>query len=287
MNKAYVTYMSNDRDIAGVLVVNHRLQKLNSQYPLCCLCTHDVSTKCRFLLNKNKIQIIDINFYENFGSCNLSSDKLDSLYKKHTFGKLFIFIMQNYKCVYLDSDFYINKNIDHLFDLDTSNTTIHMVNDLLMRNVYDNKYKLLNINNTFNSGLIVFESNPLVFQEICKFINDTPLDILKNWHSDQTVLNYLYKINILNVKVLNHKYNVIFNSINFFVKKELISEEDIHVVHYTLSEKPWLNDSFLKKGAGLCKKCWLKWYEAYYEYHSLNFDNTDIDDFTGIEYVDE
>ena len=170
MNNIYVTYMSNDRDILGVLVLNYRLKVLKSKYDLSCMVTHDVSLNSIKLLEKYGIKVININFFENFEKFNIDKDKLNSLYKKHTFGKLFIFLINN-KCVYLDSDFYINKNLDHLFEYDTSNKQIYMTNDLLMSQIESsNNFELLNINNEFNSGLIIFQGDESIFIDTVKFI---------------------------------------------------------------------------------------------------------------------
>lgn len=276
-NRYYLSYISNDRDVIGVLVVNHRLKKLMSKYPLACLCTKDVSIKSRDFLKKFGIKIIDINFYENLEKFDIDKNKLDCLYKKHTFGKLFLFLIENIKCVYLDSDFYINKNIDHLFDYDTSDKGIYMTNDLLERPMNSNNNReILNICNQFNSGLIIFESNTIMFNQIAKYISSTPYETIKSWHSDQTILNYLFFKKNLKVTTLSHKYNLIFNSLDFFIKNKLIEEGDIHIVHYTLPAKPWLIDGINRTGVGLCKKYWLKWFDAYYELQENNFNSSNI-----------
>ena len=287
MNNIYVTYMSNDRDILGVLVLNYRLKVLKSKYDLSCMVTHDVSLNSRKLLEKFGIKIINIDFFENFEKFNIDKDKLNSLYKKHTFGKLFIFLI-NTKCVYLDSDFYINKNIDHLFEYDTSNKQIYMTNDLLMRQVESsNNFELLNINNEFNSGLIIFQGDESIFIETVKFILLTPYDDLDKWYGDQTVLNYLFKNKSLNVKTLDHKYNLIFHSIDFFIENNIIDEEDIYVIHYILSDKPWLVDSLLNKcGDNYSKKYWLKWFEAYHDLQENSFNKNNLN-FKNISYINK
>lgn len=273
--------MSNDRDIMGVLVLNYRLNILKSKYNLSCLVTNNVSSKSRIFLEKNSIKIININFFENLEKMKIDKDKIDILYNKQTFGKLFIFLVNN-KCIYLDSDLYINQNIDHLFEYNTSEKKIYMTNDLLMikknsdSDDSDDSWTLLNINNKFNSGLIILEGNENIFRDICNYIISTDIEVMNKWHSDQIILNVLYQNNTINVTTLDHKYNLIFNSTDFFIETKLINENDIYVVHYTLSNKPWLVESLNKSGGDYCKKYWLKWYKAYYDFQESNFNDSNL-----------
>ena len=51
----YVSYMSNDRDLRGVLVLSYNLKKVNSNYNLGCIVLENVSEKARNTLRKHNV----------------------------------------------------------------------------------------------------------------------------------------------------------------------------------------------------------------------------------------
>ena len=240
MTNAYVCYMANDRDLKGVLIVNYKLKQLNSKYNLVCLVTKLVSEESLSTLKRFNISPININFNAILEEFNIEKEKIDYLFSKFYFGKLFIFLISQFeKLVYLDTDLLIVKNIDHLFERNLDNNTIEMTCDTLMRQAQNGKYNIIKTTDTFNSGVIIFESNQELFKKICKLLKKTSLEKIKIWHSDQTIFNDMYKLKLLNVKLLDYKYNIIAGVLDYHINKLLLKTEDIHVIHFILNPKPW------------------------------------------------
>ena len=58
--KSYITFLSTDDYLPGVLVLNYSLQQVNSQYPLACMVTKNVSRETIDKLEKHNISVIHI-----------------------------------------------------------------------------------------------------------------------------------------------------------------------------------------------------------------------------------
>lgn len=244
MNKfAYVCFMANDRDLKGVLVNNYQLRKLNSKYPLVCLVTKLVSKESLSTLKKFNINVLNINFYDNLIKFKIEKDKIDFLFRKFYFGKLFIFLISQFeKLIYLDTDLLILKNIDHLFEKELKNNTMEMTCDTLMTKQNEKKYKIIKTIGTFNSGVILFKPNNNIFIKICNLINATELENIKKlWLTDQDIFNYLHKKKIIQINLLDYKYNVIAGVLDHHICNNILLIEDISIVHFILQPKPWAN----------------------------------------------
>ena len=108
----YVCVLSTDNYLEGVLVLNENLKALKSKYPLLCLINENISKET---IRKLKLFHID---YKLIPSINFNCKTLYNW--KYTFDKINVFSLTEYdKVVYLDSDFLILENIDHLFKLST------------------------------------------------------------------------------------------------------------------------------------------------------------------------
>lgn len=276
MEKCYISYMANDRDIKGILVNNFQLQQVHSKYPYVCLCTKDVSKKVRCILKHFNIHIIDIQFHNILRSFHIDDNKIDYLYSKYYWGKLFIFLVEVKQCIYLDSDLLLLKNIDHLFDKDTSDNRIYMTNDLVLESIYENNISvLINKKNAFNSGVIVYSPNRSIFNKMGSYIHCTSLqDIQRFWRGDQILFNEFHAQKIFHIHPLHHKYNMILNSLHYFIN--ILDEDDLHIIHYTLSPKPWSDDAYSKQCSGIEQDYWIKWGEIYNTFIKHNLQNYPI-----------
>ncbi|MBR6505403.1 hypothetical protein IKT18_00980 [Candidatus Saccharibacteria bacterium] len=109
---SYVCVLSTNEYLDGLLVINENLKRLKSNYPLLCLINENISKETREILNKFQIP------YKEQKSVILESDYGKTRWG-YTFDKLNIFNLTEYeKIVYLDLDFLLLENIDHLFDID-------------------------------------------------------------------------------------------------------------------------------------------------------------------------
>jgi lipopolysaccharide biosynthesis glycosyltransferase len=131
--------------------------------------------------------------------------------------------------VYLDTDLLIKKNIDELFDYDTSES-MYMTYDLAINsgNLYFKKKQ-------FNSGVIVLEPSIHTYTNLYTGLYNYEKNVINQEATDQTIMNYLNENGTINVRHLQFKYNYICSLGES--EKALVS--DIVIVHFILQPKPW------------------------------------------------
>jgi glycogenin len=146
---AYVTLLSSDSYLEGVLTLNESLRRVRSAYPLDALITEDLSPASRAALERFGIRchvaasallmpsaVLEVN--EQAGLSNWSA----------TLGKLQVFGLTQYRrIVFLDSDMIALENLDHLF------SAPHMSAVIAARSVPGEEEKCPSL----NSGLMVIE----------------------------------------------------------------------------------------------------------------------------------
>ena len=272
MEKSYVSFMSNDRDIKGVLINKYQLQKFGSKYPYTCIVTEDVSDKVKEMLSYHKIKIAYVNFKDILLKLGFEEKTAIYIYNKIHFICLFIFLL-NIKGVYLDADILILKNLDHLFDKNTADR-LYMTNDLSYGKNDLLGNHLAKIKNKYNAGVICFESNHTLFYDMMNYlkkVTEKDVKVIEKW-TDQEVFNHFINNNLINVSILDFKYNLWLNVVDFFVNtSKLIQEEDIHIIHYVYPPKPWLNNAYERFGQPIERKYWLMWLDVYRQFISNNW----------------
>ena len=244
MSKCYVSYMSNDRDLKGVLVNNYILkEKYNSKYPYLCICIENVSQKSKEILTKYGINIIEIDFKELLLKHKFDNDYINTIINKHYYGKYLIFLIQNYnKICYLDTDLLILKNLDNYFDSqDIEDNTLYMVNDVLASPL-ENTNKLIAsfIKDMFNSGVIFFKPNNIIFDKLISILKEIGLNNFnKHVNTDQCILQIGMNEKYFNIETLHPKYNISPHLVQSCVLNNLIKTNDIIIIHFLNAVKPW------------------------------------------------
>lgn len=236
MNYIFLTYLSNDRDYKGALAINHMLKKYNSNYKLACITLENVSNNIINILQQADIVLYKYSLTESLKIFNYNEDFINYLVNKHYYGKFLMYHLTMYdKIIYLDTDLLIRDNIDNLFLKDCTENKCYMT--------YDTEYNVLNNdlllkNYTFNSGVVIFQPNKQIccqFYLYLKNYYENNINLLK---TDQDVFQKMNDNNIINVQHLEYKYNCPSMSSNYLVKKNFL-EENIFIIHFTLSPKPW------------------------------------------------
>ena len=111
-NYRYVTLLSSDDYIIGTLCLAESLRKVNSQYDLLVLVTQSISETTLSLLRHEQI---DFHILQRSVNTDINSGRY--VRWNYTFDKLNVFGLVQYdKVIFLDSDMYVIKNIDHLFE---------------------------------------------------------------------------------------------------------------------------------------------------------------------------
>ncbi len=112
MKYAYVTLLSSDDYIWGVLGLKYSLEKNNCKYPLVTIVTNDISQKNLNLLKQENIiiKLVEKQVFQNISN--------DHRYKT-CINKLYIFGLSEYeKIFFLDADCIVIYNLDFLFNYD-------------------------------------------------------------------------------------------------------------------------------------------------------------------------
>lgn len=259
---SYVTYLSNDRDYKGALLLNYNLKKLESKYNLSCIVLENVSVKICNILEKSGIVLHKYNLTDVLGSFNITDEYAKHIVRNHYYGKFIIFNLKYYsKIVYLDTDLLLTENIDHLFDKNCKDV-VHMTYDVGERN-----NMVVFKEQMFNSGVIVTEPNENLYNKCYEVLKKYETNVA-SLGTDQTIFNVMNKVNMMHIEHLEYKYNCV--SLLSNILNEHIENEHFYpaVVHFILHPKPWnyvdidetiIDGKFYSNGEIYFKE-WLKMY---------------------------
>lgn len=241
-----MTLVSTDNFCVGALALFYSLRETGSKYPLYILLTSAVSNEFEQKLAKiDGINIIRVAEEMPVDLHNLNYEENKRL--NNTFDKLRIFgLVQFDKLVFIDSDTFVLKNIDHLFDYPN-------LSAVLVHNTYMNP----NPGSQFSSGLMVIEPNEMIFKDLIRQLSITAASQRskgRNAFGDQNVLNeYFNKWLEWESVHLKDEYCALWGSIEKMLKSNwTLSGEagktEIAILHFAGPHKPWERKlSFLLK----------------------------------------
>ena len=233
----FLTVLSSDEYLLGVLTLHKSLVSTRTKYPFYVAITSDISKKTIEVLGNININIIKLDNNIKLSE-KIKNKNSKSGYSQwnNTLQKLSIFELTKFKkIVYLDSDMLILNNIDELFNKKHMSA---VVAGALIPGRED--WKLL------NSGIMVIEPKKNLGINIAKTI-----DIVsekKECFGDQDLIQEYYNEWDKNKELeLNHKYNIFINDLEFYckkcdynVKKFFNNNNSISVVHFVGEKKPWM-----------------------------------------------
>ncbi|QPG75743.1 hypothetical protein FOA43_003103 [Brettanomyces nanus] len=162
------------------------------------------------------------------------------------------------KIIYLDSDTLVVRNIDHLFDLHIDSSQIYAAPDCGWPDC-------------FNSGVFLFKPDLETFRQLKEFSETA--DSFDG--SDQGLLNEFFNLSgpqNYHWSRLSFSYNCTLNTNYEYVPALIRFHNDIRIVHFIGSLKPWNNrissyDSKLFKldlyGTGVLKNFQQLWWDCY------------------------
>jgi alpha-N-acetylglucosamine transferase len=226
--KAYITLLSTDEYLDGVLALYQSLKDVGSTYPLVVAVTPNIHPYAREIITKLKIEIIELEEFSFSEDCKRKMRVHGAPHWAYTAAKLQIFgLVQFEKIIFLDSDMLIIKNIDHLFD--KPHLTAAIDSPMLFNENEKSHYQL-------NSGLLVIEPDKnieLSLKEL-SFTNLLP---------DQELIRKNYPNWVENE---NLHLPVTYN---FFVAywekyyQSFVDVSDIYVLHFIGKNKPFHKNS--------------------------------------------
>lgn len=173
----YVTLLGTDDYVIGTLCLATSLKRVASKYPLLVLCSRGVSDSTVDLLKQKGIECRILN--QSVTVENVNTGKFERW--NYTFDKLQAFSLTEYeKVLFLDSDMFVVKNMDHLFEKP------HM--SAVYADVWDET-----ASEGLNSGLMVIEPAKSVYEGLVSMLysdrfNDSKMfgdqDIIRAYFDD-------------------------------------------------------------------------------------------------------
>ena len=233
--KAYITLLSNENYLEGILVLNESLKKANSVYPLYCMLSPNVDNSIQKRLEKANINCIRINKSVIDNQKSVNNEYFS--YWNYTFDKLLIWgLTQFEKLVYLDSDMVILKNIDLLFDKESFSA-------VCAGKSFPGNDSWIEL----NSGLIVLTPDIKIEKQLIE-LTPTIIEEYKKQNKplgDQDIINNFLS-NWFNEKhlILDEGFNMLAPYLSHYIKKEGYSlsskiKKPIYIIHFTGNYKPW------------------------------------------------
>lgn len=222
--KAYITVLTTNEYLDGVLALYQSLKDVGSKYPLVVGITGNIYPFARELLTKLKIEIVEL---EDFSFSEQTIKKLKAFGTPHwayTAAKLQVFgLCQFEKLVFLDSDMLVLKNIDHLFE--KPHMTAAIDSPMLYSENID-KHRHL------NSGLMVIEPAAEIEKKLKQLSTEYSLP-------DQELIRLLYPNWVHQTELqLPVTYNLFAMYYEKYYKANA-SVKDTYVVHFIGKEKPF------------------------------------------------
>lgn len=239
---SFVTVLSSDNYLEGVLVLNESLKRVNSKESLTVLVSNKISNNVINSLTKNNIKIIENN--EEIKLPDLTAEKNRNQGVGHwnnTFDKLKVFGLDMFETiVYLDSDMLVVENIDDLFDKP------HMSAVVAGRYFKGNESWV-----ELNSGLMVIKPSKELERKLISYL---PIASLKRDRlGDQDVLQeYFNDWKSKPELQLDDKYNMFSIYLDYYGDTRNYSycgyggksDDDTTscaVIHFMSSKKPWMH----------------------------------------------
>lgn len=232
---AFVSVMSTDDYLPGLLVLHESLISTNTKYPFLVLLTKNISPKVVSIIESQCIsyKVID-------KEINNPTDVERNHRWFPTYSKLNVFDQTQYeKIVYLDVDIIILRNIDELFEHKHMSAT--NAGGMLPR-----KSSWVHL----NSGVFILEPSRVLFEDMINKVGK--IEKLKSmgtferpqYGSDQDFLNAYYPNWPQQSDLhLDHKYNIFhyyldeYNEIFGYTIED--SVKPISILHYASYLKPW------------------------------------------------
>ena len=182
-NRAYITAISSNDYINGIVVLYISMRMQQCRYPLYCIVTEDISDENIEVLQKLGIGVLKRNQILPSYPVEFSQVLVDKKnYWHRGMVKLEIFNLTDFdKIVFVDADMIMKSNCDELFDKPH------------MSACWDGglNFAEINFSNSFNSGLLVVEPDEELYKDIINFLNNFEDDgiihdqlVLRNYFSD-------------------------------------------------------------------------------------------------------
>ena len=236
--KAYVTLLSSETYLKGVLALNRALKAVKAVFPFYCVLSESINNDIQKGLENEDVSCIRLT-RSSVSAVNQEGDFFS--HWSYTFDKLQIWgLTQFEKIVFLDSDMLILRNIDHLFECCPFSAVPAGYSSCLRE---DWLY--------LNSGLMVIEPDLHVEKELLDLAPGVIKEFRDNGQTvgDQDVIKrYCVGWNKQTELHLDEGYNLFADYLTYYIKEWGYSwsgekGKPISVVHFIGKKKPWMKKS--------------------------------------------
>lgn len=275
-NNAFVTVLSTDSYLPGVLALFESLKRTNSKInKFVVVVNENIQEDTKKRLHKEGYQVILKESISIPESIQVKNSILSTSNWNYSFDKFNLFGLDEFdKIVYLDSDMYVNKNIDELFDKPNMSAV-----------VAGKSYPGNEFWKELNSGIMVIEPKKEIVEELVNKmlemskprIKMTPKKVSNRMWSttrkptvqgvfknlfkyvqgrgDQDVIESYYNWKDNPHLELDERYNVFSYYTDYYINKLGYSKDDLSVIHFIGAKKPWmLNDNEITAYQEKCKR---------------------------------
>lgn len=219
---SYVTLLGTDDYLIGTLCMAESLRNVKAQHPLLVLCSSSISSSSLKMLEKAGLDYMVLD-----GCIQVSGINKDGFERwNYTFDKLQVFnLIQFDKVVFLDSDMFIAKNIDHLFDSPNMSAVV--------ADVYDQPDCT-----ELNSGLMVIEPTTIVYKGLLDVLSSDRFKQMPMFGDQDVIRAYFSDWSSKQECRLPIGYNLFYPFMKEYCKAGG-KKSDIYVVHFVYGTKPW------------------------------------------------
>lgn len=218
-NESFVTLATNDSYCMGALALAQSLRNVNTNRLISIMITSDVSPHVQSLLRNAFDHVEFVNVLDSNDSLNLSLLNRPDL--GITFTKFHCWrLVQFTKCVFLDADCLVVKNVDDLFEREEFSAAAD-----------------IGWPDYFNSGVFVFKPSVSTYSSLLKFA----VDFRSFDGGDQGLLNSYFNnwSTGESSRRLPFVYNMTTNVSYTYAPAYKQNKENVKIVHFIGSNKPW------------------------------------------------
>ena len=233
--RAFVTLLSNEAYLQGVIALKRALTAVGTRYPFYCVLSMSVDENLQRIIETEGIPCIRLS---QASVEELNQDGEQFSHWSFTFDKLQIWgLTQFERIIFLDSDMLILRNIDELFDCPPFSAVPAGYSSCLRE---DWLY--------LNSGLMVIKPDVMVEEEMLSLAPGVIKEFREKGLSvgDQDVIKrYCIGWNKQTELHLDEGYNLFADYLTYYIKKWGYSwsggnGKPISVVHFIGKKKPWM-----------------------------------------------
>ena len=213
MKSSFVTLLSSENYLDGVLCLNQRLLYVGSNFPLFCIVSEDIASKVVPYLKFFNIE------YNVVGKLQYGTDLKSDTRLSNTATKIAIYdIKTSDKLIYIDGDTFVLKNIDELFKYPVGSATL----------IYNGNGKQMAMSSLFS--FVPCSSMYQILQSCIKYSGEM---------LDGGIIGAIFNDNIQNKNMI-FPPEIYHKVLPLNGESSLESVKDVSIVHFLNSPtKPW------------------------------------------------